>query len=86
MIVGPRIEFDPSHYPRIRVWDQRAGHDRYVYLHRMTAYAHGLIDDLWEEVDVHHINKDRWDNRPSNLEAVGRAYHERVEPHVGNLR
>lgn len=77
MILGPRLEFDPDHYPRIRVWDSRAGHDRYVYLHRLTAYAHGRIDSLWSELHIHHKNHDRWDNRPTNLEARHPADHGR---------
>jgi len=66
MNVGPRIEWDPDHYPRMRVWDSRAERDRYLYLHRLVAFAHGKIDDLWEEKHVHHINGDSWDNRPGN--------------------
>lgn len=68
VIVGPRLEFDPDHYPRLRVWDSRAGHDRYLYLHRLTAYAHGEIDSLWTDYHVHHLDHDRWNNQPSNLE------------------
>lgn len=86
-VVGPRVEFDPDHYPRIRVWDPRAGHDRYIYLHRLTAYAHGIIDDLWEPVDVHHIDGDGWNScDPLNLERKTRDEHIAVEPHVANLK
>lgn len=69
MIFGPRIEFDPDHYPRIRVWDSSVGHDRYLYLHRLTAYAHGEIDDLWTDLEVQHADHDCWTNRPGTLEA-----------------
>lgn len=64
--VGPRVEFDPDHYPRLRVYDARAGHDRYVYLHRLAAYAHGEISSLWDSRHVHHKNGDGWNNRPGN--------------------
>lgn len=82
----PRVEFDVDHYPRIRVWDSRAGRDRYVYLHRLSAYAHGILDSPWDPRHVHHLNGDRWDSRPSNLEAVWPDEHEDYDPHVSNLR
>lgn len=66
--VGPRVEFDTDGYVRLRAYDSRAGHDRYLYLHRVTAYAHGEIDSLWADVDVHHRDRDRWHNQPENLE------------------
>lgn len=83
--VGPRVEFPPDHYPRIRVWHPEKGRDVFLYLHRCSAYAHGLIDDLWEEVDVHHLDCDRWNSRPENLEALDREAHAEREPHVSNL-
>jgi hypothetical protein len=86
MIVGPRVEFDPDHYPRIRVWDAEAGHDRYVYLHRLTAYAHGQLDALWSPLEVHHRDSDSWNSRPENLEAVTPEEHADHEPHTANLR
>ncbi|MDZ7729921.1 MAG: HNH endonuclease [Natrialbaceae archaeon] len=75
MIVGPRVEFDVDHYPRIRVWDSRAGHDRYLYLHRLTAFAHGRLDSLWSDLHVHHLDHDGWNNSPENLEATEPAEH-----------
>lgn len=51
MIVGPRIEFDPDHYPRIRVWDSNAGRDWYFYLHRLTAYAQGDLEHPCAEIE-----------------------------------
>lgn len=84
--VGPRVEFTPGHYPRIRVWDPDEKRDHYLYLHRLTAYAHGIINDLWAPVDIHHANADGWDNRPENLEPLPRHVHQEIEPHVGNLK
>lgn len=85
--VGPRVEFAPGHYPRIRAWDSEQKQDKYLYLHRLTAYAHGIIDDLWAPVDIHHKNADGWCNLPpSNLEALPRWAHQEIEPHVGNLK
>jgi len=74
--VGPRVEFDPDHYPRLRVWDPRTQQDRYLYLHRLAAFASEEIDDLWTDLEVHHVDHDRWNNRPENLEARG------PEPHA----
>lgn len=84
--VGPRIEFSPSHYPRIRVWDSDEGRDHFVYLHRLVAFAYGEIDDLWSDLIVHHKNADSWDNRPENLESMTPDEHEKAEPHCGNLK
>lgn len=90
MIVGPRVEFQhderPRHYPRIRVYDPRAGKDRYLYLHRLTLYAQGEVEDLWGSWHGHHKDADGWNNRPENLEAVDPEEHERHEPQVANLR
>lgn len=83
--VGPRVHFDPDHYPRLFVWDPEIGADRTVYLHRLTAYAHGEIDSLWSDLHVHHVNGDGWDNDPDNLEGLTRPEHEAEEPHVVNL-
>lgn len=75
MIVGPRVEFDLDHYPRIRVWDSDEQRDHYLYLHRLTAFAHGEIDDLWSSLHVHHVDEDKWNNDPQNLEARPPADH-----------
>ena len=85
MIVGPRVEFDPKHYPRLRVWDPQAGKDRYLYLHRLTAYAHGEIDDLWSSLEVHHVDHDRWNSTPENLEAREPDHHADYHLNVGAL-
>ena len=71
----PRVEFEVGEYVRIRAWDSRAGKDRYLYLHRLVAYAHGEIDGIAEAMDVHHENGDKWDNRPENLAARPPAEH-----------
>lgn len=84
--VGPRVEFRVGFYPRLRVWHSEEQRDVFLYLHRLTAYAHGYIDDLWAEVDIHHDDCDPWNNRPANLEPLERERHAQREPHVGNLR
>lgn len=83
---GPRVEFRVGKYPRLRVWDSEEQRDHYLYLHRLTAYAHGEMDSLWNAKEVNHIDKDSWNNHPENLEAVTREEHEQKEPHVSNLK
>lgn len=75
--VGPRLQFDLDRYIRLRVRDPTTGRDRYVNLHRLVAYAHGELEHIRDDLDVHHLNGDRWDNRPSNLEAREPAEHGR---------
>lgn len=84
MIVGPRVEFDPDHYPRIRYWDGEKEH--YIYLHRLSAYAEGKLSSLWDDEHVHHTDCDSWNSRPENLEVVDPDEHARREPQVANLR
>jgi len=83
--VGPRVEFDPDHYPRLRVWDSRAEQDRYLYLHRLAAFAHDEIDGLWSELHIHHEDHDRWNNRPENLQAVKPQSHSDYHLHEVSL-
>jgi hypothetical protein len=70
--VGPRIGFDPDRYVRLRVRCPEQGKDRVVYLHRLTAYAHGKLDALRfadDPREVHHLDGDKWNNDPDNLQA-----------------
>ena len=68
MLLGPRVEFDLEHSPRIRVWDPRAGHDRYIYLHRLTASAHDELAHLWSALHIQYVDEDRWINDPATLD------------------
>ncbi|QCC47448.1 HNH endonuclease [Halobellus limi] len=78
--VGPRVEFSLDHYPRIRV--SEGGREWYVYLHRLTAFAHGELDALDDERHVHHVDGDRWNNAPENLEAVASHEHDELHEHT----
>ncbi|GAB3681188.1 hypothetical protein GCM10028857_05030 [Salinarchaeum chitinilyticum] len=78
--VGPRVEFEVGGYVRIRAYSSDLGRDCYVYLHRLTAWAHGELASPWESDDprhAHHAGRDGWDNRPDLLEAVHPAEHGR---------
>jgi hypothetical protein len=49
-----------------------------VYVHRLVAVAHGVIDpeDTFDpNVDIHHLSRVPWDNRPTNLVALSRTEH-----------
>jgi len=48
------MEFDPDHYPRLRIWNPPGSRDYYAYLHRLPAVAQGEIADLWDRRHVHH--------------------------------
>lgn len=47
--------------------------DGYALEHRMVAWDHGILTD--PDDHVHHINHDKQDNRPENLEALSAAEH-----------
>lgn len=49
--------------------------DRPVYVHRLVAYAHGLLDGLDDPREVHHTDGNPWLNSPENLQAVEHVEH-----------
>lgn len=70
------IESRPSDgRERIRVYHD--GRERYVYLYRLTAVAHGILEGLGDDRIVHHENGIPWDDRPANLEAYPAEDHPR---------
>jgi len=50
---------------------------RKVAVHRLVAYAYGMIDILDSPLEVDHVNRCKTDNRPANLEAVEPEEHGR---------
>lgn len=76
LTVGPRLEFNPDGYVSLRAAaDNR---EFRLYLHRLTAYAHGDLDGLDDHREVHHRDGDRWNNSPDNLEALEPRDHRRA--------
>lgn len=65
-----RIQSLPNGYRYVYV----AGHNRLI--HRLVAMA--FIDGYSEDSQVHHINKDRADNRLSNLKVMTMLEHQRL--------
>lgn len=55
-----------------------------VPIHKLTLVAEGGLDAVRGKV-VHHKNGVKWDNRPSNLEAMTRAKHAREHHERGDL-
>lgn len=76
-----RVDFNPDHYPRIRVYDPDSGVDKQIYLHRLVAYAHGIIESPFSDKHVHHIDGDKWNNWPENLNAKSPGDHCRLTLH-----
>ena len=62
---------DPSHPNRM------PGHGVYVYEHRRVAAA-TLGRPLRKGEVVHHVNGDKTDNRPENLQVMTQAEHARL--------
>jgi predicted DNA-binding protein YlxM (UPF0122 family) len=55
------------------------GNRKQFYVHRLVAFAHfdGDMDDFCD-LQVHHRNKYKWDNRPRNLEPLSEVQHQAV--------
>jgi hypothetical protein len=51
---------------------------RYVAIHRLAAFAWGVLDSMDDDLDVHHIQPVPWFNAESNLEALPADEHARI--------
>lgn len=70
------VQWGPDRYPTL--WVRENGASYAIQLQRTAAYAHGLIDHIRFAVDgreIHHKDGDKWNNHPSNLEALAPERH-----------
>jgi len=81
MMIGG-VQWGENRYPSL--WIYEAGETFSVSLHRLCAYAHGKIDSIRYEKDdreIHHIDGNKWNNNPENLEALSKPDHTRITFH-----
>jgi len=79
MVMGS-VQWGENRYPMLWVYEE--GEYWAFCLHRLVAYAHGKIDHIrFEsgEYEVDHLDEDKWNNVPENLdpktpEAHGRRH------------
>ena len=60
------------------IWWRKDGDWDRIRVHRLVAYAHGMLDskELFDEsIHVHHKNGIAWINHPDNLEALSASEH-----------
>jgi len=68
----------PLGYRMIKSWGHhRAGRDKYVFEH-ILVYETSLKCCVLKWADIHHLNNDRLDNRPENLEGMMKGRHSRL--------
>lgn len=78
---GSGIRRAPNGYTYVWRPDHPLAHrDGYVAQHRMVAWDVGILTD--PEMHVHHIDHDKGNNDPSNLEVMSEGDHHRHHVHA----
>lgn len=65
--------------PYSTIYHREDGQNHYMFIHRLVAYAHRIIDGdelLDAKLDIHHKDGNHWNNSPENLEAVSPEEHQ----------
>jgi len=71
---APSMTVDGYGYERFFI--NNSGSRKVIYVHQLTAIAHGADPDkIFNGYDVHHQNEVQWDNRPENLEVIEHGEH-----------
>lgn len=74
-LLNPAPIFDHNEY---KAWkDQYRGERVHVYVHQLLAVANGADPHqiFGGDLEVHHKNNRRWDNRPENLMCLTKSEH-----------
>lgn len=108
MVLGD-VQWGPDRYPALWIWEgyeepkEVSGNKRYgeywsFPLHRLNAFAHGVLDSprfedpIWiidgqndgevrtdaDAREVHHVDEDKMNGSPNNLEAHEPEYHGQI--------
>lgn len=76
----PRVGILPEDKPQSKgysfVYERVDGKPHYFSIHRLVAYAHGKLNDIFDgDMHVHHKNGVKWHNSPENLEVLTPSEH-----------
>lgn len=91
-IVLGSVQWGLKRYPALWIWEpyeepketengKKYGEYYSFPLHRLYAYAHGIIDHPRFDRDsreIHHVDEDKWNSMPDNLEAHTPEMHGRI--------
>lgn len=58
--------------------DTESGHRRYVFAHRLAAYAWGELDALHQPLEIDHLDRSRTHNSEDNLCARAPREHGKI--------
>jgi len=73
--------------PYSTIYHREDGQNYSVYVHRLVACAHGMIEpsEVYSgETDIHHKNGNHWINSPENLQSVTPEEHQQIHSDSAN--